>query len=213
MPWFTDDVRVVDGVGRKKRSKNLPKDSRTYMSLISIFSIDANYVTEKAKHKVKKPACPQKGSQGRSLPLQNLQLQNLQAVHQPVQAGAFLHQDIFGALPQANNVHPQPVVNNMHAHPQACNVCSSLGMDNRVAQPPASLSRPSPVVDDGHAAFQSVVNYQVAPEFKAILNDWSLRELSLVNSVNIPQHWGQISAAHGSCLNAGGTYFPGLYSN
>ncbi|KAM0534730.1 hypothetical protein ACHAO7_012367, partial [Fusarium culmorum] len=48
------------------------------MSLISIFSIDANYVTEKAKHKVKKPACPQKGSQGRSLPLQNLQLQNLQ---------------------------------------------------------------------------------------------------------------------------------------
>lgn len=78
------------------------------MSLISIFSIDANYFTEKAKHKVKKPACPQKGSQGRILPLQNLQLQNIvqvqpaisrQAVHQPVQAGAFLQQDIFGALP------------------------------------------------------------------------------------------------------------------
>ncbi|WXC60645.1 hypothetical protein SNK03_006530 [Fusarium graminearum] len=116
LPSHNDDVRVVDGVGRKKGSKNLPKDS------------------QKAKHKVKKPACPQKGSQGRILPLQNLQLRNivqvqpaisLQAVHQPAQAGAFLQQDIFGALPQANNVHSQPVVNNMHAHPRACNVCSA----------------------------------------------------------------------------------------
>ncbi|QPC71189.1 hypothetical protein HYE68_001941 [Fusarium pseudograminearum] len=201
LPSHNEDVRVVDGVGRKKGSKNLlPKDS------------------QKAKHKVKKPACPQKGNQGRSLPLQNFQLQNivqtqhaisLQAVHQPVQAGAFLQQDILGALPQANNVHPQPVVNNMHAHPRACNFYSPLGMDNRVAQPPASLSRPSPVVDNGHAAFQSVVNCQVTPEFKSILNHWNSLGLSLVDSVNVPQHWGQMSATHGSGLNAGGTYFPG----
>ncbi|KAK6712120.1 hypothetical protein SNK05_006576 [Fusarium graminearum] len=129
LPSHNDDVRVVDGVGRKKGSKNLPKDS------------------QKAKHKVKKPACPQKGSQGRILPLQNLQLRNIVQVQPAIsrQAGAFLQQDIFGALPQANNVHSQPV-------------------------PPASLSRPSPVVDIGHAAFQSVVNCQVTPEFESILN-------------------------------------------
>ncbi|CAG1967346.1 unnamed protein product [Fusarium graminearum] len=168
LPSHNDDVRVVDGVGRKKGSKNLPKDS------------------QKAKHKVKKPACPQKGSQGRILPLQNLQLRNIVQVQPAIsrQAGAFLQQDIFGALPQANNVHSQPV-------------------------PPASLSRPSPVVDIGHAAFQSVVNCQVTPEFESILNHWHSLGLSFVDSMNVPQHWGQMSATHGSGSNAGGTYFPG----
>ncbi|KAI6774142.1 hypothetical protein HG531_000991 [Fusarium graminearum] len=118
LPSHNDDVRVVDGVGRKKGSKNLPKDS------------------QKAKHKVKKPACPQKGSQGRILPLQNLQLRNIVQVQPAIsrQAGAFLQQDIFGALPQANNVHSQPVVNDMHAHPRACNSSDQDGIMGLVSE-------------------------------------------------------------------------------
>jgi hypothetical protein len=72
---------VIDGVGRKRGSKNLPKNRRTYISLILVSLKEANFGAEKVTRSGKKGA-HRKGSSAKSQPLQSPPLQNI-VVAQP----------------------------------------------------------------------------------------------------------------------------------
>ncbi|GKU20315.1 unnamed protein product [Fusarium langsethiae] len=110
LPSHNEDVRVIDGVGRKKGSKNLPKDN------------------QKAKPKVTKPASPRTISRAMSSPLQNT------TQVQPVQAEWFLQPS------RTYHGHPPSRVDDRCARPLMCDAYTPpvVQDDRAVARPVAN---------------------------------------------------------------------------
>ncbi|CEI62376.1 unnamed protein product [Fusarium venenatum] len=196
---FEEDVRVIDGVGRKKGSKNRPKGD------------------QQAKHKVMKPSRSQNGNQAQLSPQLMAQLEdmaqeqsatNSQAAHQPVLAGMFLQQGALGALPQVHHAYPEAVGNNMYVQ-----------NPSYIGQPaPGMVARPS--MHDANnwgAVVQPMVNHQVQMtplQVNVNWNNWhwaglgQQQEAGLQGMNVAPQQWGH-NPYNGAAMGEGGAMLPG----
>ncbi|KAL6916368.1 hypothetical protein FSST1_007863 [Fusarium sambucinum] len=194
LPSHNEDVRVIDGVGRKKGSKNRPKGN------------------QQAKHKVMKPSRPQNGNQAQVSPQLMAQLEDMAqeqsapnsqaaAAHQPVLAGMFLQQVALEAEPQVHHAYPEAAGNNMYIQNPLYIGQPAPGM---VAQPPMHGA------NNWGAVVQPMVNHQVQMTPWNNLNLAGLGQQQEAGGQGMyvaPHCWG-CNPYNGAGMGEGGAMFP-----